>query len=225
MRKTPKTHKAAADPCTPGGKLVSTKNRVRESARYLFSEYGFAGTHLRAVCEHAGANIAAVCYYFHSKEKLYEAVVQEACQQLAVPGEGIARCPADAPPEQRLRSVVESLFGRLGGERLWIAKLLARELLEPVGGMTLLVGVGLGRDLVLLQAAIRDLLGPGPNLETVRLYALSVVAQCVFYSLAGERLHRVLPQLLRPLPEREDLANHVVRFSLEALEQAQRRGD
>jgi AcrR family transcriptional regulator len=223
MRKTSKTHKEAADRRAPGGGSVSTKHRVLESARYLFSERGFAGTHLRDVCEHAGANIAAVCYYFDSKEKLYEAVAQEACRQLAVQGEGVAGCPTDAPPEERLRGVVESLFGRLGGEHVWVAKLLARELLEPAAGVTLPVGAGLGRHLVLLEAAIRDLLGPRANLETVRLYALSVVAQCVFYSLAGERLHRVLPQLLRPLPHRERLAHHIVRFSLEALEHAQRR--
>jgi AcrR family transcriptional regulator len=225
IRDALKTRKEPADPCAPGGDPGSTKNRILESARFLFSEYGFRGTELRDVCERAGADIAVACYYFHSKEELYEAVAKEARQQLAVQGEGFAGCPSDAPPQERLRSVVDSLFGRLGGQRVWIAKLLARELLDPVGGTTIPVGAGMGGDLALLQAAVHHLLGPWASVETVRLCALSVIAQCVFYCLAGEKLHRVFPQLLRPLPEQEHLANHVARFSLEALEHGQPRAE
>jgi len=76
----------------------------------------------------------------------------------------------------------------------------------------------LGGVFVLLQSAIRDLLGPQAGRQTVRLLALSVVSQCVFYCLARENWRRAFPQWLRALPDRGDLAEHIVHFSIEALQ-------
>jgi AcrR family transcriptional regulator len=195
---------------------ATTRQRVLDAACFLFSEYGFHGTHMRDVCKRAKANVAAVCYHFQNKEKLFEAVAQEAYRQLSAK-EQSGSCPADAPPEERLRTVVRSLFERLSGKGLWVMKLLARELLDPPWEAMPLIGAGLGNDLVLLQQAIRDLVGPREKLETVHLYVLSVVASCAFYSLAADKLHKVVPQLLGPLPARESLADHVASFSIEAL--------
>ena len=223
MEKTFKIPKEAGDHTALASDCVSTKQRVLEAACYLFSERGFQGTHIRDICKHAGVNVGVALHHFHRKGKLYEAVAQEAYQRLGVSKEVIGRCPKAAPPEERLRGIVESLFGSFRGEHAWIAKLLARELLDPVDGMPLPVGAVLGRDFVLLQRVIQDLLGPRANLETVRLHSLSVVSQCMFYCLAGDRLHRVFPQLLRPLPDRESLVRHVVCCSLEALGHGQRK--
>ncbi len=58
------------------------KQRVLRFACLLFSERGLRGTHVRDICSHAGVNLAALSYYFHSKEGLYDAVVSEAGFQL-----------------------------------------------------------------------------------------------------------------------------------------------
>ena len=196
---------------------ATTRQRVLDAACFLFSEHGFRGTHMRDVCKRAEANVAAVCYHFHNKEKLYEAVAQEAYRQLAANGGDGGSWPAETPAEERLRVVIRSLFERLSGKRVWVVKLLARELLDPPWEAMPLVGAGLGNDLVLLQRAVRDLVGPREKLETIHLYVLSVVSLCVFFSLAAEKLHKVVPQLLEPLPARKSLVNHVTRFTLEAL--------
>jgi TetR/AcrR family transcriptional regulator, regulator of cefoperazone and chloramphenicol sensitivity len=200
----------------------SARECVFDAARHLFSECGFHGTYLRDVCQRARVNLAAVYCHFHSKELLYQSVRQEACRQLAVLAYNFKE-QADTPPEKKLRGIVESLFERLGGERVWIAKLLARELVSPVAGMPALVGAGLGRDYESLQAVIRDLLGRQANPETVRLSALSVVSQCVFYCLAAEAIPQIPAQLFQPLPGRKDLARHVAGFSLEALKSGRRK--
>ena len=118
---------------SPNG-ASSTRERVLDAARILFAEAGFHGTHLREVSKRARANVAGVCYHFRSKQGLYEAVILEAGRQLF--GEdGRVQGPAlQGPPEQRLRAIVESLFEKLSGERVWTAKLLARELVAPVCG-------------------------------------------------------------------------------------------
>lgn len=53
-----------------------TRSHILDAAEYLYSENGFNGTSLRAIVERAGANTAAVHYYFGSKKGLIEAVFE-----------------------------------------------------------------------------------------------------------------------------------------------------
>tara|TARA_B100001059_G_scaffold215840_1_gene233713 strand:+ start:813 stop:1502 length:690 start_codon:yes stop_codon:yes gene_type:complete len=55
---------------------ASTKERILASAIVLFESNGFEGASVRAICSLANANIAAINYYFGSKESLYGEVVK-----------------------------------------------------------------------------------------------------------------------------------------------------
>lgn len=50
---------------------VDTRQRLLDAAEKLFCRHGFEGTSVRDITAEAGCNIAAVNYYFGSKEKLY----------------------------------------------------------------------------------------------------------------------------------------------------------
>jgi len=193
------------------------KQRVLRFACLLFSERGLRGTHVRDICSHAGVNLAALSYYFHSKEGLYDAVVSEAGFQLVTAAERLGRHSDDVSPEVRLRSIVESLFEKLSEEHAWIARLVVRQMADPAGERAGWVGLGFERFFLLLQAEINRLLGPQAEREAVRLHALSVISQCLFYCLAGENLSQVFLRLEGPLPAREILSRHVASTSLEAL--------
>jgi len=54
---------------------TDTRERLLDVAERLFAEHGFDAVSLRAITTEAGANLAAVNYYFGSKEALIEAVV------------------------------------------------------------------------------------------------------------------------------------------------------
>ncbi|MEX2261314.1 MAG: TetR family transcriptional regulator [Bryobacteraceae bacterium] len=54
--------------------MEDTRARILTAAERLFAERGFAGASLRAVIGEAKVNLAAIHYYFGSKEKLLEAV-------------------------------------------------------------------------------------------------------------------------------------------------------
>ncbi len=54
----------------------NTKDRILAAAVVLFENNGFEGASVRAICAEAGANIAAINYYFGSKESLYGEVVK-----------------------------------------------------------------------------------------------------------------------------------------------------
>ena len=142
----------------------------------------------------------------------------EAGRRLCAEDAGIATTP-HLRPEQRLLRLAESLMQRLSAERAWIAKLLTWELADSTCGAHNYAASGLERDFVLLQAVMRDFLGAGTNNETIRLHALSLISECVFYSLAGENLAHPLIQLAVPLPNRARLARFVTQRSAGALDQ------
>ena len=50
--------------------------RILTVVEKLFSELGFDGTSLRQIAKEADINIAMVSYYFGSKEKMLESLIQ-----------------------------------------------------------------------------------------------------------------------------------------------------
>ena len=114
----------------------TTKTRILDAAERLFAELGFADTSLRSITAEAGANLAAVNYYFQSKEALLEAVLArrigpinrerlsllDACEAQAgdnpPPIEGLIRAflaPVLSASHQGLAGFVR-LFGRMHAE-------------------------------------------------------------------------------------------------------------
>ncbi|HEY2345575.1 MAG TPA: TetR family transcriptional regulator [Xanthomonadaceae bacterium] len=61
----------------------STKERILSAAEDLFAQFGFAGTSLRQVTNHAEVNIAAVNYHFGSKENLVAEVFRRRLDELS----------------------------------------------------------------------------------------------------------------------------------------------
>lgn len=61
---------------------LTTEEKIKTAARKVFSEKGYFGTRTRDIAEEAGINLALVNYYFRSKEKLFELVMQEKIYQL-----------------------------------------------------------------------------------------------------------------------------------------------
>ena len=53
-----------------------TRNRLLNAAGEVFAEKGFKSATVRAICDRAGANIAAVNYHFGDKEHLYSEVLR-----------------------------------------------------------------------------------------------------------------------------------------------------
>lgn len=55
--------------------MIETRDRILDAAEQMFAERGYAATSLRSIMAEAGVNVAAIHYYFRSKESLLEAVV------------------------------------------------------------------------------------------------------------------------------------------------------
>ena len=57
-------------------KPSGTRDRLIESARYLFWERGYAGTSMADLLAHAGVNSGSFYHFFESKEALLRAVLE-----------------------------------------------------------------------------------------------------------------------------------------------------
>jgi AcrR family transcriptional regulator len=89
-----------------------TDSRILDSAIGLFAERGFADVTVREIAEHAGANAAAINYYFGGKERLIRHVIRSVFSPLN---------------EQRLAA----LAAATGGTRPPTLDAIVRALVEP----------------------------------------------------------------------------------------------
>ena len=62
-------------------KETTTEEKIKEAARKLFTQKGFAATRTRDIAEEAGINLALLNYYFRSKQKLFDLIMMENFRQ------------------------------------------------------------------------------------------------------------------------------------------------
>jgi len=198
-----------------------TEQRLLEAAGEIFAEFGYRAATVRQICDKAGANVAAVNYHFRDKEGLYLAVLRSVPDAQAEKYPRQSGLSRDATPEQQLRGYVQTLLQRVfdAGRPGWHAKLLARELAEPTRALdTLLEDVArpLHQE---LRGIVRRLLGSGATDETVRLGALSVMGQCVYYQYARTVLKHLYPEQGYAAEDIARLVDHITEFSLAGLQE------
>jgi AcrR family transcriptional regulator len=97
----------AAAPATPPSEGGDTERRILAAARKEFIAKGLDGARMQSVATQAGVNKALLHYYFRSKEKLYQKVLEDTLETVwaKLAGEFRSRS-ADAGLEPLLRTVV-----------------------------------------------------------------------------------------------------------------------
>jgi AcrR family transcriptional regulator len=198
-----------------------TRQRLLAAAGEEFAGQGFHNTTVRDICRRAGVNIAAVNYYFRSKEELYEEVCNY-CLDLSVnkysPTLGITE---GATARDRLHAFVHSfLFSMLAqGQPSWHEKLVTREMNNPTKALDSMVKTTIKPRNKLLSSIVKDFLGTGVPDDVIRRCCLSIIGQCLHYRYAQPVINRLYPKQNFDAEEIESIAGHITRFSLYALQQ------
>jgi len=201
-----------------GGRSADTRERLLEAAGETFAACGFRGATVREISRRAGVNVAAVNYYFGDKEGLYSEVLKytlDSALNKYPPDLGLE---AGASAEERLCAFIRSMLYRVTdeGRPAWHGKLMIREIAQPTKALDEMVATGFGPLHRSLIAIVRALAGAGGDEEQIRLCAMSILGQCLYYHLCRPVLKALYAQSF-DVPEIERLAAHITRFSLEGL--------
>lgn len=192
-----------------------TKERILEEACRVFAEKGYRdATHVE-ICSRAGANPAAVNYYFSSKEELYRAVFSRLTQLADSLYPLGGSLPRDASPEQRLHAFILAILSRLfDPERLdSLHRISMSEMFAPTGILADLLTRRLANDRRHVLGIIGELLGPESTRRDAEWCEMSIVSQCF---MAAPRPHHDAPRRLFGLDEAgpAEIARHIFAFSM-----------
>lgn len=90
---------------------LSTEEQILEAAKKVFLDKGFDGARMQHIADEAGINKALLHYYFRSKDKLFDAIFEEAFTKF-LPNIGQIMI-SDLPFQDKIRSFVEHYIDML----------------------------------------------------------------------------------------------------------------
>jgi TetR/AcrR family transcriptional regulator, regulator of cefoperazone and chloramphenicol sensitivity len=195
---------------------AETRSRILNSACELFAEKGYRATRVADICERAGANVAAVNYYFGDKASLYIEAWQVAFKKCALPKPPES---ANMLPEEQLQIYICSLMKNYmdPDTQGQFTRLYLMELVNPTGLIR-----DMWHDLIeprrqVLLGIIRKLMATEATDESVLFCEMSIISQCrALLNIRRSDLEYLLGQSLSPdLIKR--LADHITRFSLAGI--------
>jgi AcrR family transcriptional regulator len=197
-----------------------TRRQLLAAAGEVFAEVGFRKATVREICRRADANVAAVNYHFGDKETLYAEVLRHSQQKAFEKYPPLLGVAADAPPEEKLNAFVRSFLLRIfdDGSTTWFGKMMSREMVEPTGALDTLLEVRIRPMADQLRGIVAEILGYPLNSEKVRFCSFSIVGQCVFFHHCRTMIFRLFPEQRLDASVVEQLAGHIARFSLAAMQ-------
>lgn len=176
---------------------VEARAQLLLVALRLFSEQGFAKTSIREIALAAGANTAAISYYFGDKAGLYRAVF---CEPLGSAGDDISLYNQ---PHLTLSEALEGFFRSFleplkQGELVQLCtRLHFREMLEPTGLWADEIDNGIKPAHAALVAILTRHLAVGRADDDVHRLAFSITGLALQMFIGHDIIEAIRPQLLK----------------------------
>jgi AcrR family transcriptional regulator len=193
------------------------RQRLLEAAGRVFAEKGFKAATVKAITDLAGANIAAVNYYFRDKEGLYVEAVKAACcgqsQEFPLPD-----WAAGTPPAVKLADFIRAEVHHLvdSRDRPWQRQLMMQELARPTPACAELVRDVIRPRAEVIGGILAELLPELPKSKRT-LIAHSIIGQCVFHRIAQPIVSLLVGEEEYRNYDADRLADHITEFSFAAL--------
>lgn len=202
----PPEHEPSADP----------RQRLLLAAEEIFSEKGFASATIREITDRAGANVAAINYYFGDKERLYIEAVKfaHACSAKDLP---FPIPPEGTPPVEKLKVFIREIATRMTQPtRPSSLRLMMREMAQPTAAAREIVREFIQPMAFGLRAIVRELLPGIPDARGL-MVGFSVIGQVLFYRQNRQVAELIFGKEAVDELSTELIAGHVTRFTLAAL--------
>ncbi|MBO0720786.1 MAG: CerR family C-terminal domain-containing protein [Blastocatellia bacterium] len=206
--------RAAARPDT----LTSTRAKLIEAAGEVFAEVGYEAATVREICARAGANVAAVNYYFGDKLGLYTEVLRSLSAVDAVR----KALNSEGSPEEILRRAIKGMLENLCREdqQALRFRLIMHELGKPTPALSRVIDETIRPLFSRLRELVGAILNLPPDHPKTRFCTLSIVGQIIHYKHGRPILARLWPELKMTPEQVEQIANHIAEFSLAYLHSA-----
>lgn len=198
-----------------------TRSRLLHAAGEVFADHGFRAATVQMICRRAGANVAAVNYYFRDKESLYHQTLRYGKHPEIYNLEDF-KLALRRQPHRALQLFVHDFIRRLltqGTQPQWYTRLVAREMAEPTAGLEVFITTCVRPRMEAVAAIVRGIASPAKLDDTLVQHAVnSIIGQCLFY-------HRYRNIVLK-LMERPDFSDsdieritqNIVQFSLGGIQ-------
>lgn len=198
-----------------------TRERILEVACEVFAQQGFRNTTIRDICQQAQVNVAAVNYYFNSKEKLYEEVCKYIFGISSENGDPRFKLGGNKTPEEKLKAFIQRFLTNILVKKQsnWREMIMSREMVSPTGAFNIIIEDMIKPRFQQLYSIVKNLLGEGTEDELVRRCCLSITGQCLYYRFARPVVPKLNPQQKFDNEGIEKLAAHITQFSLNAFKQ------
>lgn len=195
------------------------RERLLKAAAAVFAKDGFEKASVRSICLKAKANVAAVKYYFGSKEGLYREVFLSSCS-----GKSDKDLPvtlADGrSPEETLRRWIHHLLDHVLLTRAANpvkSQIMAHEMREPTPCMNEFIKLVVRPFHEELQRIIAAVLGRKGVDEDCILFCHHIIGLCIHYDHCRVFIDRLGPPVPKTAPEVQRLAENIADFVLGAL--------
>ncbi len=208
---------------TPRSDGESTRARILEVAGRLFAQHGYANTASKAICEEAGADLAAINYHFGSRDALYKAVLVEGHKQFVSLHDLRELADSALPPETKLERFINAIVSRLLDDRSWQSKVCAREILAPTAHFASLIREEVMPKFEALERIIGEITGLPRHDPALSRCVISIIAPCLMLMVIDRDQSSPMQAIL--LHDADALKNHLNLFARSGLEAIRRHRD
>ena len=199
--------------------LELSKDRLLLAAVEVFAEKGFQNATVREICSRVDANVAAVNYYYRSKENLYTEALMFAFRQ-AEKRYPLSHAGSRAfTPQERLRQFVVVFLNRMLDDSALghHGKLIAHEIANPTKALDEIVDSFIKPVFTLLEDIVIQSAGKSLGKPELRRCLLSILGQCLMFKHSRAVIDRVCPEVIAGREEIEACADHIANFSFFAI--------
>jgi len=185
------------------GRGDRARARLLAAAIEVFGEKGPKGATVREIARVAGQNVAAIAYYFGSKEKLYAAVLEGIVREIrfqlrevldAVEALRGSEQPSAPEAAALLKRFLQTVYLRLisRNEIAAIGSLIVREQLRPTAGFEVLYTNAFRVLHEALCFLVGVAIGSDPAARETMLRTTLMMGQVYFFAMAREAILRRL---------------------------------
>ena len=188
-------------PSTAPSKSDQARQRLLDAGVIVFGQEGLEGATVREIAREAGQNVAAIAYYFGSKDKLYRAVLEGIVRHIRDRLQDVLAQVAafQAQPEHPRGQALElliaffrALYLRLLSreDTLPLARLIVREMMQTTPGFEILYEQGFRHLHETLCALVGAALGANPRDPRTILRTHTLMGQIYFFVMSRKAILR-----------------------------------